>query len=69
MQIHVYLNWKTNFNSKNSRKRSFSYETKASITGGDQLEQTPISNYSCDPLQGIGGPMTRAKTKRIEQAL
>ena len=36
---------------------------------GDQLEQTPISNYSCDPLQGIGGPMTRAKTKRMEQAL
>ena len=36
---------------------------------GDQLEQTPISNYSCDPLQGIGGPMTRGKTKRMEQAL
>ena len=36
---------------------------------GDQLEQTPISNYSCDPLQGIGGPMTRANTKRMKQAL
>ena len=32
MQIRVYLNWKTNFNSKNSRKRGFSYEAKASIS-------------------------------------
>ena len=31
MSTHVYLNWKTNFNSKNSRKRSFACETKASI--------------------------------------
>ena len=30
MWIHVYPNWKTNFNSKNVRKTSFSYETKAS---------------------------------------
>ena len=29
--IHVYPNWKMNFNSKNGNKRSFSYETKASI--------------------------------------
>ena len=36
---------------------------------GDQLEQIPISNYSCDPLQGIGGPMTRANTKCMKQAL
>ena len=28
--IHVYSNWKTNLNSKNDRKTSFSYETKAS---------------------------------------
>ena len=28
--IHVYLNWKMTFNSKNGRKRDFSYETKAS---------------------------------------
>ena len=32
MWIYGYHNWKTNFNSKNSRKRSFSYETKASIS-------------------------------------
>ena len=31
MWIHVYPNWKMNFNSKNGNKRSFSYETKASI--------------------------------------
>ena len=30
MWIHVYPNWKTNFNSKNGRKTSFSFETKAS---------------------------------------
>ena len=30
MWIRVFLNWKTNFNSKNG-KRSFSFETKASI--------------------------------------
>ena len=30
MWIHVYSNWKTNFNSKNGRKISFSRETKAS---------------------------------------
>ena len=28
MSINVYPNWKTNFNSKNGNKRSFSYETK-----------------------------------------
>ena len=27
-----YLKWKMNFNSKNSKKKSFSYETKASIS-------------------------------------
>ena len=32
MWIHVYPNWKMNFNSKNGNKRSFSYETKASIS-------------------------------------
>ena len=30
--IHVYTNWKTYFNSKIGNKRSFSYETKASIS-------------------------------------
>ena len=29
--IHVYPNWKMNFNCKNGRKRSICYETKASI--------------------------------------
>ena len=32
MWIHVYRNWKMNFNSKIGYKRSFSYETKASIS-------------------------------------
>ena len=32
MWVHVYPNWKTNFNSKNGDKRSFSYEAKASIS-------------------------------------
>ena len=32
MWIHVYPNWKMNFNSKKGSKRSFSYETKASIS-------------------------------------
>ena len=32
MWIHVYPNWKTNFNSRKGNKRSFSYETKASIS-------------------------------------
>ena len=32
MQILIYPNWKTNFNSKNGRKRSFSHETKPSIS-------------------------------------
>ena len=30
--IHVYPNWKTYFNSKIGNKKSFSYETKASIS-------------------------------------
>ena len=30
MWIHVYPNWKMNFISKNGRKTSFSFETKAS---------------------------------------
>ena len=30
--ISVYPNWQTNINSKNDRKISFSYETKASIS-------------------------------------
>ena len=32
MWILFYPNWNANFNSKNDRKRSFSYETKASIS-------------------------------------
>ena len=32
MWICVCPNWRTNINSTNSRKRSFSYETKASIS-------------------------------------
>ena len=32
MWIHLYLNWQTNFNSKNGRNKSFSYETKASMS-------------------------------------
>ena len=32
MRIHVYPNWNTNFNSKIGNKRSFYYETKASIS-------------------------------------
>ena len=32
MWIHVYRNRKTNFNSKIGNQRSFSYETKASIS-------------------------------------
>ena len=32
MWIHFYPNWKTNFNSNNGNKRSFSYETNASIS-------------------------------------
>ena len=32
MWIHVYPNWNTNFNPKNGNNRSFSYETKASIS-------------------------------------
>ena len=32
MWIHVYPKWNTNFNSKIGNKRSFSYETKASIS-------------------------------------
>ena len=32
MWIHVYPNWNTNFNSKIGNKRSFSFETKVSIS-------------------------------------
>ena len=32
MWIHVCLNWQTYINSKNVRKRCFSYKTKASIS-------------------------------------
>ena len=32
MWIHVYPNWTMNINSKNGNKRSFSYETKTSIS-------------------------------------
>ena len=38
MWIRVYTNWKTNFNSKNGIKRSFSFETKASIHLSQQGE-------------------------------
>ena len=30
MWVYIYPNWKTNFNSKKGRKKSFSCETKAS---------------------------------------
>ena len=32
MWIHIYRNWKTNFNSSIGNKRSYSYETKATIS-------------------------------------
>ena len=32
MSIHVYSNWKMNFDSKNGKKICFSFETKASIS-------------------------------------
>ena len=32
MWVHVFPNWKTNFNSKNGKKRSFCCETKPSIS-------------------------------------
>ena len=32
MWIHVYPNWNTNFNCKKGNKRSFSYDTKVSIS-------------------------------------
>ena len=32
MWIHIYPNWNMNFNSKKGNKRSFSYDTKASIS-------------------------------------
>ena len=32
MWIRIYPNWKININSKNGKKRSFSYEIKASIS-------------------------------------
>ena len=32
MRIHLYPNWNTNLNSKIGNKRSFYYETKASIS-------------------------------------
>ena len=32
MWIHVYTYWKRNFDSKNGKRRSFFYETKASIS-------------------------------------
>ena len=33
------------------------------------MVQDSITKYSQDPLQGIGGPMTRARTKRMKEAL
>ena len=32
MWIHVYPNWNMNFNSKKDNRRTFSYDTKASIS-------------------------------------
>ena len=35
----------------------------------DQADQLDETKYSQDPLHGIGGPMTRARTKRMNDAL
>ena len=39
-------------------------------TNGDRgADQVDVPKYSQDPLQGIGGPMTKAKTKMMKEAL
>ena len=48
MWIHVYPKWKTNFDSKNGRKKSVPYETKASksfITMKRMLLRCPIMEW------------------------
>ena len=37
--------------------------------GVDQPDKVDETRYSQDPLHGIGGPMTRARTKRMKNAL
>ena len=35
----------------------------------DQADQVCETKYSQDPLHGIGGPMTQARTTRLKEAL
>ena len=35
----------------------------------DEHKSNPTPTQAWDPLQGIGGPMTRSKTKRMKEAL
>ena len=35
----------------------------------DQADQVDETKYSHNPFHGIGGPMTRARTKRMKEAL
>lgn len=37
--------------------------------GGQGADQVDAPKFSQDPLHGIDGPMTRAKTKRMKEAL
>ena len=45
MWIHVYPNWNMNFHSKKGNKRSFSYDTKASISLIQRGEQFIMPNH------------------------
>ena len=48
------------------RTNPFEEEGNNGNRGADQVD---VPKYSKDPLQGIDGPMTRAKTKRMKEAL
>jgi len=57
------------FDVGDSRTNPFEEGGNNGDRGAGQMVQANIPKYSQDPLQGIGGPMTRAKTKRMKEAL
>ena len=57
------------FDVGDSRTNPFEEGRKNRDRGVDQADLVDETKYSQDPLQGIGGPMTRVRTKRMKDAL
>jgi hypothetical protein len=57
------------FDVGDSRMNPFEEEGNDGDRGNQGADQVDAPKYSQDPLQGIGSPMTRTKTKRMKEAL